>query len=411
MQPSRLGDVFRLRGMRRLLGFALMAELPAGMTGLAVLLRITQAGGSYARAGLVTAVGALATGVTSPILSRMVDRRGQTVVLVPTAIAVLAASIFLAVLPPRGALAPLLVASALMGFVQPPALVSARTLWPTVVTDPLLLETTYSIEASLTELVFICGPLLVVAINAPFGAAAAIVASGALACTGALGFGTSKASRRVTGSKKLATTHHALRAPGVRLMVFVIFAMVIGFAAIDVSTVAAARELSASKYTPGIVIAIWSIGSLVGGMVFGMRSWPGVLSARILAFLAGIVVLTAALIPLHNLVGLAIVLFAGGLNYAPCFANMNMIVQRVAPVGAVTESYAWMGTGALIGAAVGSSSAGFAVTKAGVGAGYVVATSAVVLALGVVWFGRAALRASDRAKDDRGATSLAGSVG
>ncbi|MDQ1541503.1 MAG: hypothetical protein QOH29_2229, partial [Actinomycetota bacterium] len=88
MQGSRLVQVMRARGVARLLGFALIAELPAGMTALAIVLRITQAGGTYARAGLVSAVGALGVGVCAPMWSRLVDRRGQTVVLIPTAIAV-----------------------------------------------------------------------------------------------------------------------------------------------------------------------------------------------------------------------------------------------------------------------------------------------------------------------------------
>jgi MFS family permease len=196
MPPGRLRGVARVPGLPRLLAFALVGELPNGMLGLAILLRITQDGGSYARGGLVSALSAMGTGLLAPVWSRVADRRGQTVVLVPTAVAIVAATSVLAVLPPRGALWPLLVAALVAGACQPPAGVCARTLWPTVVSDERLLEATYSIESSMFELIFILGPLMVVAINGLVNTSAAIVATGVLACAGALGFASSAASRR-----------------------------------------------------------------------------------------------------------------------------------------------------------------------------------------------------------------------
>lgn len=400
MHGSRLGLVFRTRGVPRLLGFALIAELPAGMTALAIVLRITQSGGTYARAGLVSAVGALGVGVCAPVWSRMIDRRGQTVVLVPTALAVASTGILLAVLPPTGELVPLLVASTLMGLCQPPALVCARTLWPKVVKDPAVLETTYSIESSMTELVFIVGPLLAVATNAAFGSAAAVGASGVLAGAGALGMASSRASRDTRGSRKSSTSHAALRSVGVRFLVFTVFAMVVGFAAIDVSVIAAARRI-AGNGAAGTLIAVWGIGSLLGGMAFGLRSWPGRMSTRILVFIATITVFTAALIPIKNLVVLGVLLFIGGLNYAPCFSCINQVIQRIALPGAATESFAWITSGALIGAAVGSAAAGFAITNHGSSAGFGVAAVALAVGCTVVVAGRRAISGGDLTRDQR----------
>jgi MFS family permease len=400
MRGSRLSRVFRTRGVPRLLGFALIAELPAGMTGLAVILRITQSGGTYARAGLVSAVGALGVGICAPVWSRMVDRRGQTVVLIPTALAVAATGIVLAVLPPTGAIVPLLIASTVMGLCQPPALVCARTLWPRVVTDPTVLETTYSIESSLTELVFIVGPLLAVATNAAFGSAAAVAASGVLACLGALGMASSRASRDMRGARKTGTSHAALRSVGVRFLVFTVFAMIVGFAAIDVSVIAAARKL-AGNGAAGALIAVWGIGSLLGGMAFGLRSWPGRMSTRIVVFISTITVFTAALIPVTNLVVLGVLLFVGGLNYAPCFSCINQVIQRIALPGAATESFAWITSGALIGAAVGSAAAGFAITNHGSSAGFAVAAAALAVACVVAVTGRRAIRPGDVTRDQR----------
>ena len=403
MEFSRLFSVFRLPSVRRLLAFALLAELPAGMTALAIVLRVTQAGGTYARGGLISGVSALGVGVSAPLWSRLIDRRGQTVVLIPTGIAVTAAAFLLAILPPSGAVLPLLSAALLMGLVQPPALVSARTLWPKVVRDPVLLETTYSVESAMTELVFIVGPLLAVAVTALLGPAQAVAGSGLLAGIGTFGLATSAASRRTHGKRVVERAHGALRSPAVRVLVLTVFAMVIAFAAIDVATIAAARGRhttgSSGNGAAGIMIAFWGIGSMVGGLTFGSRSWPGRRSTKILVFVSGIVVLTAVLVPLSNLVALTVVLFLGGLFYAPSFSCINQAVQRTAMPGASTESFAWIGTGALVGASIGSTIGGFAVTHGGVAAGYAVATASLVVALAVVFSGRRAVRAGDAIVD------------
>ncbi|HEX7105875.1 MAG TPA: MFS transporter [Acidothermaceae bacterium] len=403
MHVSRLQRVFGLPSVRRLLAFALLAELPAGMTALAIVLRVTQAGGTYARGGLVSGVSALGVGISAPLWSRLIDRRGQTVVLIPTGVAVTAAAFVLAALPPNGALLPLLLAALLMGLVQPPALVSARTLWPKVVRDPLLLETTYSVESAMTELVFIVGPLLAVAVTALLGPAQAVAGSGLLAGIGAFGLATSAASRRTHGRRVVERAHGALRSPAVRVLVLTVFAMVVAFAAIDVATIAAARgrdtTATSGNGAAGVMIAFWGIGSMVGGLAFGSRSWPGRRSTKILVFVAGIVALTAALVPLSNLVVLTVVLFLGGIFYAPSFSCVNQAVQRTAMPGASTESFAWIGTGALVGASVGSTIGGFAVTHSGVAAGYAVATGALVVAFAVVFSGRRAVRAGDEIVD------------
>ncbi|MGH8888579.1 MAG: MFS transporter [Acidothermaceae bacterium] len=398
MKSARLRGVVQVPGIRRLLAFALVAELPNGMTALAIVLRVTQSGGTYARAGLIGGVGALGVGISAPIWSRLIDRRGQTVVLIPTAVAVTAFALVLALLPPRGALAPLLLASLAMGLTQPPAMVSARTLWPKVVTDPVLLETAYSVESSMNELIFIVGPLLAIIVNAVLGPVAAVFGSGLLAGVGAIGLATSQASRHTHGRRDVQKSHGALRSPAVRLLVVVVFAMVIAFAAIDVSTVAAARRYSGNG-AAGILIALWGVGSMIGGLAFGSRSWPGHRSTKIMVFVIGITALTAALIPLSNLVALGAVLFIGGLMYAPCFSCINQAVQRSAMLGASTESFAWIATGALVGAALGSTAGGYAVTDSGFAAGYGAATASLVVAALVVLTGRRVLRSGDTDPD------------
>jgi predicted MFS family arabinose efflux permease len=136
-------------------------------------------------------------------------------------------------------------------------------------------------------------------------------------------------------------------------------------------------------------------------MAFGLRSWPGRMSTRIVVFISTITVFTAALIPVTNLVVLGVLLFVGGLNYAPCFSCINQVIQRIALPGAATESFAWITSGALIGAAVGSAAAGFAITNHGSSAGFAVAAAALAVACVVAVTGRRAIRPGDVTRDQR----------
>jgi predicted MFS family arabinose efflux permease len=123
------------------------------------------------------------------------------------------------------------------------------------------------------------------------------------------------------------------------------------------------------------------------------------MSTRIVFFIGAITVFTVALIPVTNLVLLGALLFVGGLNYAPCFSCINQVVQRIALPGAATESFAWITSGALMGAALGEAAGGFAITHRSTHAGYGVATAALLLACIVVLIGRRSIRGGDHAPD------------
>jgi MFS family permease len=296
MDFSRYRRFLRTPGVPRLFASMLVGRLPGAMMGLAIVLRVTGAGGSYALAGVVTAAFSVTAGLSSPVLSRLVDRRGQTVVLVPTAVAMLAATLLFAALSPHDSAWLLVGAGALIGLFLPPITTASRALWPSVVTEPDALESAYTTDATFQELIFIVGPLLVVAVNAPFGSAAAIVTAGIVCCSGTLSFALSAHSRNWQPTPHQADRHHALRSPGLRVLLATLFALILGFAAIEVSVVAAAKQAHHGGLS-GVLLALWSVGSLLAGFVYGSRSWRGNVAQRLTVLLGVIVVVTAAMVP------------------------------------------------------------------------------------------------------------------
>jgi len=82
-----------------MLTLSLIARLPVTMLSIGLLVHAQRLTGSFALAGLVTGAYALALGAGGPLLARLVDRRGQTSVLLVSATVSAALLLVLALLP------------------------------------------------------------------------------------------------------------------------------------------------------------------------------------------------------------------------------------------------------------------------------------------------------------------------
>src|SRR5918995_5608804 len=78
---ARYRALFQVPHVRRLVLSGLLARLPMGMVGLALLLLVRERGGSYGAAGAVSGAYFVATAVGAPVAGRLVDRRGQARIL------------------------------------------------------------------------------------------------------------------------------------------------------------------------------------------------------------------------------------------------------------------------------------------------------------------------------------------
>jgi MFS family permease len=75
----------------RLLATSILARVPVAALGVVVILRTRELTGSYTAGGAAAAAAALATGLSQPLLARLVDRIGQARVLLPGAVVAAAA--------------------------------------------------------------------------------------------------------------------------------------------------------------------------------------------------------------------------------------------------------------------------------------------------------------------------------
>jgi MFS family permease len=89
-----------------------VARLPLAMFSISLLVHVHRLAGSFAVAGAASGAYVIGRGLSSPLLGRLVDRHGQTTVLIGCAVASATLLVAVALLPasapdPRSALAPL----------------------------------------------------------------------------------------------------------------------------------------------------------------------------------------------------------------------------------------------------------------------------------------------------------------
>jgi MFS family permease len=154
------------------------------------------------------------------------------------------------------------------------------------------------------------------------------------------------------------------------------FLLVGAAAAVEASVVASFGKGSANS---GFVLAIWAVASLIGGLAFGhLPIGPWALARRMFVLFVGMTLTIFA----WDFWSLAIALVMAGITLAPALAVMFAIVSASVRFSDTAEAYGWVGTGQLIGAAVGSAVAGFLIDANGAVGGFW--TAAGFAALGVL---------------------------
>ena len=368
-------------GLRRLFATSILARLPLEMLSIGLLVHAQHLTSSFATAGLVTGVYAIAVGVGGPLLGQLVDRRGQTSVLLASATVAAALLVAIAVQPVGASLAVLLALAAGIGLATPPIGACLRTQLPALLSDPSAVRAAYAVEASVVELTFIFGPPLALCIGALWSTGAALAAGGILLLLATTAFAAQPASRSWRPAAAKRPRGGSLRAPAMRTLVILLIAVGVLLGADEVAVVAAAKTRD-STTAAAPLLALWGVGSFAGGLL-AARLGGGARTAVGLSLVLG--ALTAghlALIPAAgSVVALGGVLLLAGAAIAPSEATIYTMVDHATPAATVTEAFAWLATAMAVGGAVGAASAGLLVDRAGPTAGFALAGGAGALAM------------------------------
>ena len=381
MSGSRVGygDLLRTRGVARIITAQLAARLPSGMLSLGLLFHVEGRTGSYGTAGIVLAALSIGQALAGPAMGRLMGRLGmRPVLLVSTFVCAAAVTVIAAApLPP----APIVVLALVSGLSFPPVTSAVRTLYPKMVPSSMLTPL-YSLDASLQELIWIGGPVVVTLVATSISTVTALLLSVVLMIGGGLWFALSPGVARVRIPRSKRRFGRVLLRPQVALVTVVGFLVIASCAAIETSVAGAFGE---SDPTSGVVLAIWAVASLAGGLLLGrlpMRPWS--LALRLAAVTVGV-----ALTPfVSGFWGLSAALVVAGFGLAPALGVMSAIVSSSVRFSDTAEAYGWTNTGQLVGVALGAALAGQALDGFGTAAAFgcaalLAAASTIVAAAGI----------------------------
>ncbi len=329
---------------------SILARLPQGMVPLAIVLLVQERTHSFAVAGLAAGAWALTSAFSQPLWARPAGRGRAERVLALTSMS--QATVVLVIAISTVTVAPVLVVlAALGGLLSAPTSAVARTLWPELTNDQHQLDSLFTLDATSQELIFIVGPALVGVFVAASGPDLALIVAAACGFLGGLLFAFVirplwQPHPRVGEGVRLGR--------GVMTVFTVLFLVSLGLGFVEVG-VPAAAILENDRSASGWLLALWSVGSLVGGVVSSRIHWSGRPGDRVAGLLIGLTAgTTVVVVTWHAGLGwLGVGLFMAGLTLAPTLAACYGVIGEVTPRERRTDAFAWAVTFILLGAGSG----------------------------------------------------------
>lgn len=369
LDPYR--TVARIPGVPAVIALGLLLRVPLFAATIVLTLHVVGTlGATWTQAGVATTLATLAGAISSPYRGRLLDRRGLRATLVPC----LVVSAACWAVAPFVGYWPLVALTVLAGvFLVPTFTVGRQAL--IALTPPERLQAALSLDSAGVEIAYMAGPLLGV------WAASVMPTSWCL-----LVFQMTSVAAGVLlvlVDPPLRAAEHA-EAAGHRASEWVSPAFVAVVAAAGAaSLVLAGTEIAIIAFLragghvgdTGWVLAVWGLGSLVGGLVYGLLP-RGVGVFGLLALLSLVTLPAAAA---HGVASLAVLVTLAGLLCAPTISASAAAISRVVPPTAVGEAMGWQGSAMTLGSAVGAPLVGVTIDRAGAASAF-----GVVGAVGLV---------------------------
>jgi hypothetical protein len=277
-----------------------------------------------------------------------------------------------------------------------------RARWSALLGDSPRLHTAFALESVNDEMIFVAGPVIVTVLATEVYPAAGVAAAMLLCVTGTLLLA---AQRRTeprprarqpvpmpapvaaapppeTGGSRVPAETGGSRVParGLTALVPVYWCLGVTFASVDLSTIAFAQE-HGHKPLAGVILGSYALGSAIGGLLYGSRTWRTPVERRFLISLcctaAGISTFWAQ----TGLLSLVLVIFISGLTISPTFIAGYSLVEGQAPAHRRTEGMAWLSSSISVGVASGSAIVGHIIDTSGARWGYAFAAVAGLAAV------------------------------
>lgn len=388
-------SVLRLPGATRAFLPSLVGRLALAMGALAIVLAVHRSTGSFATAGTASGAFGFANVLAAPWRARAIDRWGQRLALTPLGLAQAAAfSGFAFAAHAKGTESVWFVAlSIAIGVVAPPLGASMRIVWIALAEPGAQRTRALSLDAVADEVVFIIGPVIAATLATTYSPSLSLLAAAVAVLAGTLGLTTSRASGRLRGDRGgRGYAKPALRHPGFARVLVVLLGVgcLLGTIEIAAPALAAARHDTAAS---GWLLAALSVGSAIGGLIYGHVSWRATLGARMLALASAMGALTGCVAFLTNVPAFGIGVALIGIFLAPSIVTGYLAAERLVAQHAQTQASVWTNTALNLGAAGANAAAGALVAGPGITTAMLIA--GVLALIAATCAPRARLRATE----------------
>ncbi|GAA2808718.1 MFS transporter [Mycolicibacterium pallens] len=349
-------ELIRVPGVVNVTASQLFARLPLGMLSLAILLHVQARTGSFAVAGAVVACTSIGEAIAMPMTSRLLGRIGMVATLVSAAVVNGICMLALAFFHVPGPV--LMGLGFLIGASVPPLLPAVRSLYPQMVPGEGL-RALFALDTTAQELIWVIGPVAATFLASAISTAIPLLFSAGVTVVGTAWFLLSARRLKPRIDRSVVAFGRVLVNPAVILAMVASLALVASFMALEVGVLALFGNHNLSA---GVALGVASLGSLIGGVLFGHRH----LGVRGLATSMTVVAAGTAVFGLVDGWALQLTaLFASGLGFAPALAALYVMVSREIAEHSAAEAFGWLNSGALVGGAMGTAIGGVVVDRYG----------------------------------------------
>ena len=356
------------------------------MMSIAIVFVVVAKTDSYALAGTFTAVGALIAAFVAPFWSRAADRYGQSRILTIAAPIHIAALLgFLTAIrldAPKWSwfLLLMLFEGVFVGTGQ-----MVRRRWSHVLNgDSKLMNTAYSVESLLDEIVFMVGPIITTLCATNIGPYAGLLTAAIFLSVGSIFFISQKETEPTPHPKVKGIKHrNPIFTVEVQSIFFPFIFAGASFSATGLIIVGYADQYGAKSQT-GLLYAIWALGSLIAAFINGALHWKILAKNRFMVFTLALAIFTlplllaAKLFP-GNFFTLSIALFLNGIFIAPLIVAGYTAAENLVEENQVTETLAWILSGLILGGALPGAITGHIIDTTGAQTAFIVP----VIAMGI----------------------------
>jgi MFS family permease len=373
MGISPYRHVLGLPGVRGIVLLGFFARIPATAVGIALTLHVVSAlHRSYGAAGLVTAAYTVGAAVGSPLAGRFLDRRGGRPVVAVTTVIQVACWAAVPALPYPA----LIGVAALSGLFALPVWGLVRQSLSAMVPEEHR-RPAFALDSMAVEVSFMIGPAAAVALSTSLGSRPAILVIGSgILLAGVLLFVMNPPvhPEGMEVPEALPPRRTWVGPPLVAILVAGCAATFV-LSGTDLTIVATLRQAGATSLT-GVVIALWCLYSLIGGLIFGglRRGVP------VLGLVVAMGLLTAPVGLAPNWQVLCVALVPAGLLCAPTMASANDTLSRIVPAQSRGEAMGWFSSAMTAGTSLGSPFAGLVIDHVGPRGAFVAAGAVGALA-------------------------------